>query len=130
MYAFALLVVLPALLVAAPPPNLADDLFKVLDPSGDGKISKTEAETYFLKYDTNKDGKITLPEFSANVDKVDPAFSGHEAALFGLLDNNADGSVTTSDLDATFKKVDKNDDNNIDRPEFDAAFADVITHVG
>ncbi|BFZ04023.1 hypothetical protein BsWGS_07062 [Bradybaena similaris] len=130
MYAFALLVVLPALMVAVPPPNLADNLFKVLDPSGDGKISKTEAETYFLSYDTNKDGKITLAEFSANVDKVDLSFAGHETALYGLLDSTGDGGVTKSELDVVFNLVDKDSNNIIDRPEFDAAFAAVVSHVG
>ncbi|CAG5128732.1 unnamed protein product [Candidula unifasciata] len=134
MLVFVLLLVLPALIIAAPPANLEEDLFKALDEDGDKKISEAEAVGYLLRFDTNKDGKITAQEFATNVDTIDPAFAGKEQALFDLLDKDADGKldgkVNKKDLEAVFKRVDTDNDGEISRNEFAKAFSDVITNIG
>ncbi|CAG5121415.1 unnamed protein product [Candidula unifasciata] len=134
MLVFALLLVLPALIIAAPPANLEEDLFKLLDEDSDNKISEAEAVSYLLGFDGDKDGTINAQEFATNVDKVDPAFAGHEKALFDLLDKDAngklDGKVNKSGLEAAFKLIDTDNNGQISRSEFGKAFADIITNIG
>ncbi|BFZ04038.1 hypothetical protein BsWGS_07077 [Bradybaena similaris] len=117
MFIFALLLVLPALALAQTTQHLEAVLLAALDGNKDGHVTLLEAETYFLKYDTDNDGKITEQEFITNVDKVDPAVKGHEHSLYVLFDRDGNKVVDKKDIDAAFQLADLNKNNQIDKSE-------------
>ena len=90
------------------------------------------------KYDTDKDGKISLAEYTAvdeHFDKLDANHDGVVSAdemkakananhAMNKMDANHDGQVTKDELaasrTASFKKMDKNGDGFIDKDESEA----------
>ncbi|BFZ04026.1 hypothetical protein BsWGS_07064 [Bradybaena similaris] len=116
MLTFTLLLILPTLTLAIAEENVENDLFKLLDHDGDGKISTDEMYRYFV--DENKDGFVSQLEFTDNAHRLNITESAHERDLFHILDHNSDGLISNSDLDTILKLVDTDSDMGLDRHEF------------
>jgi len=98
----------PVLLLAIAAPALAQQSH---DPVAD----------FMGRFDTNKDGKVTLDEFTA------PQLDGM-TQQFRYMDTNKDGKVTLEEFEAPqqeaikqqFRYMDKNGDGNLDDDELQA----------
>jgi Ca2+-binding EF-hand superfamily protein len=80
----------------------APDHFAAADLDGDGKLSRDEAHEFiitkiFEQRDANKDGKISLAEWSPNI-------SAEDRDLFQVRDANKDGFVSFQEARAYSKK--------------------------
>lgn len=94
--------------------KLAEAVFKAKDTDGDKKLSPeelrtTSAEEVMLKYDENKDGKVTAEEFKAGQRKPKDPEKAEEATKraeeqFKRRDTNGDGVLTAEDFQAKKKR--------------------------
>jgi Ca2+-binding EF-hand superfamily protein len=80
---------------------VAEAVFKIKDKDGDQKLTLDEFKTknpeeVLAKYDTNKDGEVTLEEFKAAKHGKKTAESVEEE--FKKLDRNGDGKLTKEDV--------------------------------
>src|SRR5205085_1898343 len=92
--------------------EIVDNLLKIMDADGDGKISRQEAKGKlaedFDKVDANKDGYLDRKELRvlaermlANQGKLGPGPFGPQRPDFDALDKNADGRLTRDELKGT-----------------------------
>jgi Ca2+-binding EF-hand superfamily protein len=104
----------------------ADDLFSKIDANKDGKISKQEymdaTAATFRKLDKNKDGFLTKDELKV-LDKIDAQ------RFLKEVDINKDGKISQDEFNKAaekrFKFLDKNNDDFIDRKEWNNVKDDV-----
>jgi Ca2+-binding EF-hand superfamily protein len=126
--------------------NQGNPLFQTLDLSGDGRLSLREMRTaakQVLKFDKNKDGRITANEIpqtiaitfsrgNASYSYVrtgsalsggrtrQPAAKPNQPAWFTRMDRNGDGDITLKEFlgeKADFEKLDTNKDGFIEPSE-------------
>jgi Ca2+-binding EF-hand superfamily protein len=128
-----------ALALAALPAfaNETDDMFKLMDTNGDGKISREEhaagAQTMFNKMDANHDGSVTPDEMTAaQPEKKSSKLKFWEkkdkeelssAEKISVIDTNGDGQISRSEHEAgsdkMFTRMDTNDDGFLSKEEFE-----------
>ncbi|BFZ04037.1 hypothetical protein BsWGS_07076 [Bradybaena similaris] len=130
IYVIALL--LPAVTLSDNPAaqQLGKVLFNAIDGNKDGKISQSEAETFFLGFDINSDKEVSYTEFITSLDNLDTSFKGHELPLFNVFDLGRDQGVDKTDIDTVFGLADLNNDGVVSEQEFDTIFSAVIAIVG
>lgn len=102
------------------------DLFNEFDANRDGGITLEEFSQHraerFKKYDANADQKISIEEFTAGVpaDKLD-----NRKQRFAEMDTNHDGLLTEADMadraHGQFTGMDQSGDGKVDLPEFTQA---------
>ncbi|CAL1541653.1 unnamed protein product [Lymnaea stagnalis] len=106
IYSVALLIALPALITCQLNVNaLAVAAFNKLDSNGDGHFSRSDVDHYFRTLDANNDHIVTRPEYVAAID-----------AQFG------DDAETLRALRQLFDDLDSNNDNHLDRTDYDHLF--------
>jgi hypothetical protein len=116
-------------LAAVSGPAIADqigDLFNEFDANRDGGITLEEFSQHraerFKKYDANADQKISIEEFTAGVaaDKLED-----RKQRFAEMDSNHDGLLTEADMadraHGQFTGMDQSGDGKVDLPEFTQA---------
>jgi Ca2+-binding EF-hand superfamily protein len=98
----------------------------------DNNCSNTQAEleSYFLGFDSNKNGVVSRDEFKNAVDKLDPAFKGHEDTLFDLFDQNQTLNVDKDDIDSAFRLGDFDGNGSFDKDEFHTIYFLLVSQVG
>ena len=97
-----------------------DDVFKLFDKNGDGKISRDELKQGYRQYygtdltdtqineifdrlDVNRDGDISYNEFvSASIDQQNMLCDSKLEAAFRQFDQNNQGKITTNELKNIF----------------------------
>ena len=112
-------------------PAVTEDAFAKADRNRDGKLSRNEANDYFVTKifegaDQNHDGKVTWKEWNV------PG-SGRSKARFDAADTNKDGSVSLAEAQAygrkrgvfnkEFDEADTNHDGYVTREEAQAYYA-------
>jgi Ca2+-binding EF-hand superfamily protein len=99
--------------------KMSEDLFAKLDSNSDNSISKdemtavfgsTDGASKFSAADTNGDGKVTLDELQAAMEKAGPpppppsgasgTSSSSTETVFNSLDTNGDGTISQAELAA------------------------------
>lgn len=105
--------------------KMSEDLFTKLDSNSDNSISKdemtavfgsTDGASKFSAADTNGDGKVTLDELQAAMEKAGPpppppsgasgtsSSSTSTETVFNSLDTNGDGTISQAELAALLEK--------------------------
>ncbi|XP_060065779.1 uncharacterized protein LOC132546101 [Ylistrum balloti] len=104
-----------------------DALWNSVDHDSSGNLEESDLENIFDQYDDNNDKQISQTEFLTH-------FVGHQQnldiiaqGLYYELDMDNDSEITGSDLQRYFEKIDTNDDNSIEKPEFETFFRDTLT---
>jgi Ca2+-binding EF-hand superfamily protein len=122
---------------ARPAPG-GDQLFKMMDTDGDGKISATEhaaaAASMFATMDANGDGKVTAEEMTTAHQKITghaPATGEMSAAeKIKTIDTNGDGALTADEHAAgskqMFDRMDMDKDGFVSRAEMAAGHAKMM----
>ncbi|MBS1182813.1 MAG: acid-shock protein [Proteobacteria bacterium] len=100
------------------------------DLNGDGKMTRDEfaqmisSRTVELT-DTNKDGRISLAEWTARPVAQKAKAAGRPEMRFDTLDSNKDGFVVAADfagsLEKRFDRLDANKDGSLSKEERQAA---------
>jgi Ca2+-binding EF-hand superfamily protein len=106
---------------------LIDQFFKPLDTNDDRVLSYEEfsvkQRTNFTTLDTDKNGEITLAEYTADA-QTKPEKLAKETSKFGRLDKNQDGSLTEEEFEAPrrqqFDEMDADCDGEMSWSEFAA----------
>lgn len=121
--------------VSSPPAPTPEQAFKKADADGNGKVSRTEYDSYmigdqFARFDTNKDSGITEQELLAN---------GGSAEGFKIINTSGSGKITLEEakasarvrknLDAPFKEADANRDGGVTLAEFLVARKNTLDYV-
>ncbi|MBT8489918.1 MAG: EF-hand domain-containing protein [Deltaproteobacteria bacterium] len=97
------------------------EIKRTIDMNKDGTVDRKEYKTQisqtFDRYDTNNDGYLTATELEANTGIT------NSNKLLKKMDKNKDGKVTREEYNEAarrrFKICDKNDDDCLDKEEFD-----------
>lgn len=98
------------------------NMIKLVDANGDDKITQEEIDKAIAdrlaKYDANKDGKLSLPEFDGLWNEImQPA----KVRAFQRLDPNGDAQIARGELDDRFGKLvsrlDRNGDGALSRDD-------------
>ena len=110
-----------------------DEMFKMMDTDGDGKVSRAEqaasAQKMFTDADANHDGMVTLAEMEAAQAKMETAHAKSDmpmkkdhamkdemsaAEMFKMCDQDGDGKISqaehTKHADAMFAQMDTDKD--------------------
>ena len=98
--------------------------FRGYDMNNDNRVARSEwpsAERLFTRLDTNRDGYLTMQEYTSgggfNLDA-----QGGMAVRFGNIDTNRDGWISRSEWTfgrSDFDRLDVNRDNRVSRFEFE-----------
>lgn len=129
------LVALPCAFAEHTGEHSPDAMFKAMDTSGDGRVSRAEhaasAQKMFADADINHDGIVTLAEMEAVCTKMHadkPMKDEMSAAgMIKQCDQNGDGQVSeaehTAHADAMFSKMDTDGDGFLSATECSAGHA-------
>lgn len=104
-----------------------DEFFKPFDTNNDRVISYEEfsvkQSNRFTKLDTDKNGQVTLTEYTIEVQTKPDKLAG-ETSKFVSLDKDQDGNLTLEEFEAPrhaqFDDMDANCDGQMSWPEFAA----------
>ena len=127
------LLALPGALAVEPViKHTADDMFKMADTNGDGKLSSEEtaasSKQMFNDADTNHDGMLTLAELTAAQAKMKSEMSDESMKdemapvdMIKMHDTNKDGQLSAAEHAAgcqmMFDKMDTNHDGSLSLAE-------------
>ncbi len=99
----------------------ADKYFKKMDTNKDGKISRMEhakgAQQMFTECDANHDGMVTAPEMDASMTAHGEKPGKHDktsAEKIQMIDQNGDGQLTATEHEAGTEKMFSMMDKNSD----------------
>ncbi|CAL1541648.1 unnamed protein product [Lymnaea stagnalis] len=130
-YLFALLLSLPALTLCQPTDinAVAVASFNKLDADGDGNVERPELDSYFKAEDTNNDGRVSRHEYTVAVEAQyghDPQLIHALHNLFDSLDFNNDNHLDKADYDRLFTTADTSGNSLVNENEFLKFFKDSV----
>ncbi|XP_067660852.1 uncharacterized protein [Haliotis asinina] len=137
MFQYALLLLLPCALGApATDPVTAwehhvhqetERLWQTFDFNNNGKFDRSDVQTFIHDYDTDGDDEVTRAEFDFHWGVTEPTLNIVGHGLFLEYDDDQNGVVTSSDLDALYNRMDHDDDGTVSKHEFKNYYKQLLT---
>ncbi|XP_067662231.1 uncharacterized protein [Haliotis asinina] len=104
-----------------------DSMWTSFDSNSNGKFDRSDLQVFIHDYDTDGDGEVTRAEFDFHWGATEPTLNIVGHALFLEYDDDQNGVVTSSDLDALYNRMDHDDDGTVNKREFKAYYKQLLT---
>ncbi|XP_041371315.1 uncharacterized protein LOC121384799 [Gigantopelta aegis] len=104
-----------------------EKLWTSLDYNKNGQYDLHDVHQFIRDYDTDRDHQVTAKEFYFHFDMSEPALARVHTGLFNEYDNDQNGVVTTSDIEAVYGKMDMDKDGTVNKAEFKEYYKNLLT---